>query len=232
MVKKNNFIVKVFIDSREQKMGKKAALFFKNQGIITEQKELINGDLVIICKDLDEPIYIERKTLSDFVGSYFTNHIQDQAIRLSEKKYRACVVYGDIFSVRRISTFRKVTQSSINKMITNLTLFYGLPIFQVNNENEYFKFCLDFASSIYKNKNKDVNLDKINAKIKDRPDISILTSTDNIGKKKAELLLSEFGSPKDVIYASREDLLKIKGIGDSAVADIKKLRSVFEGDVD
>lgn len=226
----NNNIVKVYVDSREQKTGQKALVFFKNQGIMAEQHENKDGDLVFITKTLDEPVYIERKTLPDLVGSYFSNHIQEQAVRLSSKKYRACLIYGDINQVKRIKPFKKVTQSSINKMIVNLQFFYGLPIFKVQSEIDYFKFSLDLVNAIVKNHNKELNIDKTGVVIKNRPDINILTAYSNIGPKKARLLLDELGSPKNVLYASREDLLSIKGVGDSLVADVKALRNVFEGD--
>lgn len=229
MSKKNNGIVKVYVDSREQQVGKKALAFFKQQKIMAEQKELINGDLVFVTKTLDEPVYIERKTLGDLVGSYFQNHIQEQAIRLNEKKYRACVVYGNLSQVKRIPAFKRVTESSINKMIVNLQFFYGLPVFKVKDEIGYFKFSLDMVNAIIKNHNKELNIDKTGAVVKNRPDISLLTSYSNIGPKKAALLLEELGSPKDVLYASRQELLDIKGVGDSLVADIKALKDVFEG---
>ena len=49
-----------------------------------------------------------------------------------------------------------------------------------------------------------------------------------IGEKTARLLLSEFGSPQNVLNASRDDLSQVSGVGDVTIAEIKKLKEVFE----
>ena len=45
------------------------------------------------------------------------------------------------------------------------------------------------------------------------------------------MLLDEFGSPSAVLNASREELLQIKGVGDSMVSNIKELKQVYENGV-
>ena len=45
------------------------------------------------------------------------------------------------------------------------------------------------------------------------------------------MLLKEFGSPQAVLNASRKDLLKIKGVGDSTISKIKELKDVYENGV-
>ena len=64
--------------------------------------------------------------------------------------------------------------------------------------------------------------------VKENPDLSMLMAGSGIGKGVAELLIDEFGSPKDALYASREDLLAVNGIGDTTVVKIKELKEVFE----
>ena len=58
-------------------------------------------------------------------------------------------------------------------------------------------------------------------------------SSDNIpgvpgvGEKTALILLKELKTPEKVLNAPRSELLKINGIGDATVADIKQLKKVF-----
>ena len=86
---KQKYISKVLIDSREQKMTNKSLVFFKNKRILTEVCALDDGDLVFLLKN-KEKVYIERKSFSDYVSSYIkNNHIQEQAVRLSEYNYYA-----------------------------------------------------------------------------------------------------------------------------------------------
>jgi Fanconi anemia group M protein len=49
----------------------------------------------------------------------------------------------------------------------------------------------------------------------------------NIGIKTAKLLLERFGSIRNLINSSKEDLLKIEGIGEKTA---EKLRELFEAE--
>lgn len=225
---KQKYISKVFIDSREQKMTNKSLVFFKNKRILTEVCALDDGDLVFLLKN-KEKVYIERKSYSDFVSSYIEHqHIQDQAVRLSEYDYYACIVHGNIFDLKKIKRLSRITQSSVDKMTANLMLFYRLPIFFVDNEMEYLKLSLLIANTVAKHHGKQIEIIPLNKVTKARPDVKILMAQDNIGIQKAKLLLDTFGSPKAVLNASREDLLKIKGVGNAMVANIKELKMIFE----
>lgn len=225
--KHNKDIVKVFVDSKEQQMTNKSLVFFKNHGIPSEKKANKDGDLIFILKN-QQKVYIERKSYTDFVSSYIkNNHIQDQAIRLSEHPYYACIVHGNIFDLKRVKALSKISQDSINKMTANLMLFYKLPIFFVQNENQYLKLSLLIAQTVSKHHGQQLQTLSLNNNLTNRVDIKILAAQKDIGLKKAELLLDTFGSPSAVLNASREDLLKVNGIGDAMVANIQELRDIY-----
>ena len=87
------------------------------------------------------------------------------------------------------------------------------------------------AETVAKHHGRALESMSLSGGIKARPDIKILAAQDNIGLQKAKMLLDEFGSPEAVLNASREDLLKIKGVGNSMVANIKELKQVYENGV-
>lgn len=228
LTKKNQDIVKVLVDTKEQKMTNKSLVFFKKQGIFVEKNANPDGDLIFILKN-KKMVFIERKSYSDLVTSYIKNHhIQDQAVRLSKYDYYACIVHGNIFDLKKNKALSRITQDSVNKMITNLMLFYKLPIFFVENENQYLKLSLLIANTVAKHHGKELSSVNLVGGLQSRPDIGILAAQKDIGVKKAELLLNEFGSPSAVLNASREDLLQVKGIGDAMVANIKELKKIYE----
>jgi Fanconi anemia group M protein len=227
---KNNDIIKVFVDSREQKVGKQSVVFFNNQNIMAEEHANKDGDLLFILKD-GVKLYIERKSYSDFASSYIKGHIQDQAIRLSEYPLYACIVHGNINDLKKVSALRRLQQSSIDKMTHNLMLFYHLPIFFVDNVVQYLKLSLELAQSVVKHKGQNIEALRLGSGFKNRPDISILSAQNSIGYKTSDMLLKEFGSPQAVLNASRKDLLKIKGVGDSTISKIKELKDVYENGV-
>lgn len=229
---KKSLVSKVLIDSREQKMANKSLIFFKNRKIPAEIYALQDGDLVFLLKN-KEKVYIERKSFSDYVSSYIkNNHIQDQAIRLSEYRYYACIVHGNIHDLQSIPALRKISSNAIDKMTTNLMLFYKLPVFFVNNENEYLKLAYSIANVVGKHHGKELASINLNKGVRSRPDIGMLTAQNNIGIHKAKMLLDKFGSPSAVLNANREELLQIKGVGDAMVANIKELKRIYEEGID
>lgn len=225
---KKQLVSKVLVDSREQKMAQKSLSFFNGRHIIAEIQTLKDGDLVFLLQN-QEKVYIERKSFSDYVSSYIkNNHIQDQAIRLSEYNYYACIVHGNIRDLQKIPALRRISQDSVDKMTANLMLFYKLPIFFVSDEKQYLKLSLMIAETVAKHHGKALETMSLDGGMKARPDIKILAAQDNIGFQKAKLLLDEFGSPNAVLNASREDLLKIKGVGNAMVANIKELKKIYD----
>lgn len=232
MAKKKTYpIIKVWIDSKEQKFVKKSKTFFDNKNIANEIKSLKDGDLSILLQTKDVFV-VERKRYDDFAQSYIKKHIQDQAIRMNENcKYYCCIVHGgmeDIYNASRYNpSLKKIKQSSITKMHQKLEMVYKLPCFFVDNDVQYFNKVLELSQMLAKAHGTHT-LVKSGIKIQEHPDLSILMSGNDIGEKTAKLLLSEFGSPKNVLNASRDDLIAINGIGDITVSKIKQLKEVFE----
>jgi len=231
-----DFITQVFVDSKEQKMIKKTMAFFNTKGIPVKEKTLGDyGDLAVMLSS-HQILNIERKTIADFCSSYMTGHIQDQAVRMNKASYNyCCIVYGSIHDLQRISkaypALKKIKQKSIDKMAAKLEILYGLPVFFVDTEAQYFNKIIELAEIVHKSANKKVMV-KSKVTIKDRPDINFLTIAPRIGEKKAKILLNEFHSPQAVLNASREELLSINGIGDAIISDIKQLKKVFEKGLD
>ena len=224
---KSNPIIKVFVDTREQKVKNQALTFFKNQKIMAQEHANKDGDLIFILKGGNK-LYIERKSYSDFASSYIKKHIQDQAVRLSNYDYYACIVHGNINELKRVSILSKIKQNSIDKMTRNLMIFYKLPIFFVPNIQQYFSLSIQIAESVAKHNGVNLASLRLQDGFKARPDISMITAQNDIGFKTAEMLINEFGSPANVLNASRKDLLNIKGVGDGTVSKIKELKKVYE----
>ena len=230
MAKKNNPIVHAIIDAKEQSFVNKSKTFFNKKGIKNEVKALSDGDLKLVLSNGKEFI-VERKRYDDFVASYINNHLQDQAIRMNNNyPYYCCIIHGNINDVYRAANYnpalKKIRQSSVDKMYETLELVYKLPCFFVKNEAQYFNKVMSLSNRIIKSDN--VNLVKTNAKINDHPELSLLMVAGGIGEKTARLLLSEFGSPQNVLNASRDELLQVTGVGNVTVDEIKKLKRVFE----
>ncbi len=224
-------VIKAYVDKREKDMKNKSLAFFNSKNIDVEEKVLGDyGDIALLLTS-KEFLNIERKTFNDFVTSYISGHLQDQAFRMNKVSNNYCViVYGSINDLRQIEykypAVKHIKQSSINKMVCTLEMVYKCPVFFVENEVQYFQQIMKIAEIINK-KNGETLKTKPNVTLKHRQDINILMQANKIGEKTAILLLKEFKTPEKVLNASRKDLLKVKGIGDSTVADIKSLKKIF-----
>lgn len=230
MAKKNNSILHVSIDSKEQAFVKKSTAFFDNKHIKNTVKSLSDGDLRLTLQG-NKKFIVERKRYDDFASSYIKNHLQDQAIRMNENyDFYCCIIHGSMDDIYRAAQYnpslKRISKHAIDKMYNRLELIYKLPCFFVNNDAQYFNKVLELSDIIVKA--DKANIVKTNIQIKEQPDVNLLMAGAGIGEKTAMLLLNEFETPKNVFYASREDLLSLNGIGDSTIAKIKELKEVFE----
>ena len=227
--KKTNPITKVFIDTSEKSFVKKSKLFFDKKHIKNEFKSLEDGDLKILLAT-KKFFTVERKRYDDFASSYIKGHLQDQAVRMNDNcEFYCTVVHGGMDDIRYAARFnpalKKINEKSIEKMHQKMELVYKCPCFFVENDVQYFNKVLELANMLTK---AESHIVKSSIVVKENPDLSMLMAGSGIGKGVAELLIDEFGSPKDALYASREDLLAVNGIGDSTVIKIKELKEVFE----
>lgn len=227
----NKYIIRAYVDTREQKFVKKTVAFFKTKGIEVEPKSLGDyGDVSILLKN-SEWLSIERKSFPDFVTSYISNHLQDQCVRMiGSSNYPCIIVHGSINDLKSVyhkyPALRRIKQQSINKMVRNIQMNYRVPVFFVENETQYFLEIMGIVETICE-KGGDILNKKPNINIKNRPDLEIVMSVNRIGEKTALALLKEFKTPEKVFNASRKDLLKISGIGDATIADIKEWRRIY-----
>lgn len=229
---KQKSIIKVYIDTAEKDFVKKSIMFFKKQKIPYEEKSLEDGDLRVVLKNHDV-FCVERKRYDDFASSYITGHLQDQAVRMNEnQKYYAVIIHGSMEDIYRAANFnpalkRIKNKNTIDKMYHRMELIYKCPCFFVDSDIEYFKTVMAISETLAKAGGL-TTIVKTEISVKKNKPLSILMQAEKIGQKTAELLLQEFGSPKAVLSASRDELLEINGVGDGTVTELKRLKEAYE----
>lgn len=225
-------ILKVYVDSREQeKTIKKYHAFFKKQGIDSEVQSLGDYGDVALFLTSKEWLNIERKTYADFVTSYISGHIQDQASRMNKVSDNYCIiVYGSINDLKwlysKYPAVKYIKQTSVDKMVRTLMMIYKCPVFFVKNEAQYFQEIMNIVETINKKGSESLQKKPVIVS-KNRKDVEIVMGANRVGEKTALTLLKEFHTPEKVFNATREDLLKINGIGDATISDLKQWRSVY-----
>lgn len=227
-----NSIIRVWIDSKEQKFVQKSQSFFNGKNIRNEVTSLENGDLRLLLST-KEFFTVERKRYDDFVSSYITKHLVDQAIRMNQycSPFYCVIVHGSMQDVYNAAQYnqalKRIKPKTVEKMHQKMELIYKLPCFFVDNDVQYFHKVIELADTIVKSTANNVIV-KSGVQVKEDISLSLLMCAPDIGVNTAKLLLSKFETPQNVFNASREELLEIKGVGDSTVAKIKDLKEAYE----
>ena len=120
--------MKVLIDNREQNRIKSAQLYYKQQGIETEIRELEIGDYIFT--DMKHAVCFEFKTISDFISSIQSGRVFNQSINMAEEyDHRFVIIQGDEHSrakalamsrnYQKVSVYQYINAiSSLNRYVT------------------------------------------------------------------------------------------------------------------
>lgn len=120
--------MKVLIDNREQNRIKSAQLYYNQQGIETEIRELEIGDYIFT--DMKHAVCFEFKTISDFISSIQSGRVFNQSINMAEEyDHRFVIIQGDEHSrakalamsrnYQKVSVYQYINAiSSLNRYVT------------------------------------------------------------------------------------------------------------------
>ena len=176
----NNNQNKILVDSREDQ---KILLLLQKSLIPYEVVTLPIGDYAI------GDVLIERKTVSDFVGSSY-GHLQEQVKNMldNQDQVKQIIIaligdYDDLFWQRV-----KVNQNGFYGMLASLTMKYKVSIIHFKRETQfilYLQKCLE---------KKEGSIDFLKIKkldFKDNTNLSILCALPNISITKAQKILEK-----------------------------------------
>ena len=209
--------VKIYADDRE-----------KGSGVI---KELVDMEVQLELSRMEVADYvlssrvgIEFKTTSDFVNSIIDGRLLSQIKELREYFARPLIIIQgteDIYSVRNIHP------NAINGMLATITVSYGIPILYTKNARETASLLGIIASREQEEVGKEFSphREKRSATLKEQQEY-IVSSFPGIGGILNKPLLEKFGSVKNIVNASVDELKEIEQIGKGKA---EKLKEVFDG---
>ena len=182
-------------------------------GIDVEIKELKVADYVV------KGVAIERKTVSDFISSMINRRLINQLEEISQYPDRLLIIEGiDEQELYTDAENREgVHPNSIRGFLLSILLKYRVPIIFTKNYQDTAKFFWILARR--KSKEIPLNVNKKSLNKKERLQF-IIEGFPGIGPKTAKKLLKKFGTIKNIINASEEELKEILG---KKVESIKKI---------
>jgi len=217
---------KLIVDSREKS---NATDVLDKAGIAYTKEALITGDYMIRVPEGE--ITVERKQMTDFIGSLMSGRLEDQLRRLSEHKVPILVITGSFSDYKRFAKFKHFSQSHVEGAIASCIVKFGLRsvIWIQSAKDDPHGTGIKITASMLK-KISEGKIDKIpDRKLKrfktESPALDIVRMMCGVSGVTGKRLLDEFGCIKGIINATDDELLKVKGMGRTR---INKLRKVSE----
>lgn len=210
----NETPVKIFADFREKGSGIIKELIEMNAQIELKQLEVAD----FICSDR---VGIEIKTQEDFVNSIIDGRLLVQIKDLKKNYERPLIILEgeqDIYSIR------KIHPNSIRGMLATIAISYGIPIIQTKNYRETAALIHSIAKREQEEFGKEFSLhgDRKPLTLKEQQEY-IISALPGVGAVLSKPLLEKFGSVKNVINSSEEELKEVDQIGEKKSKEIKKI---------
>ncbi len=204
----------IYVDHREAKSGVTRAL--SNLGVIIKTTTLTVADYQI-----GSEIGVERKSSKDFVKSIIDKRLHKQAKELVTNFQNPLI----ILEGENIYT-SSLNPNAVRGALASIAVDFGIPIIPTRSPEDTAAMLYRIAVRDHEERPREIQLrtEKKPLTIWEQQ-LYIIESLPNVGPITARKLLEEFGTVKDVINASKEDLKKIDGIGDKIA---QKIRAVID----
>jgi Fanconi anemia group M protein len=186
---------KILVDYREKNSLVPSILH--RLGFDVEFKELKVADYIL------NEIAIERKTVDDFVSSIVDGRLESQMEELKQYEKKLIFIEG-IEEKPLYHKNSRINENAIRGMLLSISLKHSISIIYTKNPEDSAIFLKVLANK--KDKMKAINPSK---KILDKKERAkfILEGFEGIGPKKAELLINEFKSLRNIFLLS-DDILQ------------------------
>ena len=215
--------IDLIVDSREKESIRR---ILDSYGVSYKIEALITGDYEIRTKEGD--VTVERKTVTDFIGSLMGGRLEAQMRRLAEKNCPMLLITGSFNDYLKYAKDSKFTQDQMIGAIASCIVKYGLRsvIWIQNSDSNPHHTGLGLLSKLLM-KMKQGKLDKI-------PDRRLKAKDGNVQRELiglicgvptnvAQALLTHFKTPRNVINAEDKALLEVKGMGKTRILKMRKL---------
>lgn len=203
--------MKVVVDHREPEI-------FRT--LFSEQDTVSVGTLA--CGDflINDQWLFERKTVSDLCVSLVDGRLFKQALNLLQSEAHPVILLEG--SSREIQA-SGVRREAVQGALITLTVFFGLPLLRSLDPQETVHLMRYTVAQGVRLAEGGVQRFGYRPKGKKARQRFVLQGLPGIGKKRAEALLTRFGSIEAVMCADEAQLAEVDGIGDSIAQKIRDL---------
>ena len=207
--------IRVLADIREKYSGVVTALY--DEGALIELKALPIGDFLCSSR-----VAVEVKRAADFVNSIIDGRLLQQLKDLKENFERPVLIIEgsdeqDLYSIRNVHP------NAIRGMMATIAISYAIPILNSKNPKDTAGFLIAIAKREMESGAPEPALHAKKPETLAQKQEYVIAALPGVELKLARSLLQKFGSIKDVMDASEEQLQKVELIGPKKAAEIKKV---------
>jgi len=158
----------------------------------------------------NQRLLFERKTLHDFTRSIVDGRLFNQMIRLANTQHKAVLILeGTGKDAESLGVRREAMQGAL----ITISLIFGIPVLRSMMSGETARLIVYAARQFASIVKEGYQRPGYRPQSKKRRQLYILQGLPGVGHERALRLLEKFGSVEKVMCASRDDLLKVEGIG-------------------
>ena len=208
--------VKIIVDNREYRSQVIRNLAVK--GVSVEPQQLDVGDYVLSSR-----IGVERKSVDDFLNSLIDGKLFLQVSRLRDAYSRPVL----ILEGEGILTKRNISHNAIFGSFVSIVVDFGIPILTTKDSNETADLLHVMAKREQRKDKKSVAIrgEKTSMSTRERQQF-VVEGFPNVSSVIAKRLLDHFGSLREIVIASEEELQEVNGVGKRIASEIFELLNV------
>lgn len=183
--------------------------------------ELKTKSLAVADYQVSDDVAIERKTTQDFVSSIIDKRLYKQAREMVKNfKKPLIILEGD----NLYSGF--IHPNAVRGALASVAVDFGIPIIPTRSQEDTAAMIVRIAirEQMHQRPEIQIRTEKKPLTLWEQQ-LYIVESLPNIGPVTARKLLDEFGTVKEVINASKDELKNVEGIGDKIA---QKIRDVVD----
>ncbi len=202
----------IYVDNRELQSDIAKELILR--GIDVRPVNLEVGDYV-----LSDEIVVERKTAEDFAKSIIDKRIFNQLINMRDLYQKpVLLIEGSSLYTPLISA------EAVRGALASIIVDFNVPVINVKDATEAASLLISIAKreQIERRRQPTIKSGKRPTTLKEQQE-TIVASLPNIDLTLAKRLLKHFKSVINVFKASKEDLMKVEGIGEKISTKIREV---------
>jgi Fanconi anemia group M protein len=204
--------VSIIVDFREKGSSVMKALI--DMGAHLDLKSLSIGDY-----HLSENVVVEYKKVKDFVDSIIDGRLLSQVKDLKEYYKPLIIVEGD----EDVYAQRKIHPNAIRGMLYTITSIMKIPIIFTKNPRDTASYLIFIANKEQNPQDQEYQMHQSKPFSDKEQQEYIISSLPGVGSRIAPYLLEHFGSIKNIINASTDDLKKVELVGEKKASKINDL---------